>query len=222
MMLQKGEFIDATSRGGLARFCNHSCNPNCYVDKWVVGDKLRMGIFTKRDILQGEEITFDYNVDRYGADAQPCYCGEPNCVGVLGGKTQTEVVNKLPQVLLDALDMDDQDEDTWIANNVKRKKIKSDEDLDEDFEVDDDDDYSASLPTKPISMSSVSKIMSGLMQSREEWLIRKLINRISNTDDKKIHLQVMNMHGYQIFNNLLRDWKAKVTDLTVIKRFLKL
>lgn len=25
-----------------------------------------MGIFSKRDILQGEEVTFNYNVDRYG------------------------------------------------------------------------------------------------------------------------------------------------------------
>lgn len=66
MMLQKGEFVDATQRGCLARFCNHSCNPNCYVDKWVVKDKLRMGIFAKFDIQRGEEITFDYNVDRYG------------------------------------------------------------------------------------------------------------------------------------------------------------
>jgi SET domain-containing protein len=24
-------------------------------------------------------------------DAQPCYCGEPNCVGSIGGKTQTDV-----------------------------------------------------------------------------------------------------------------------------------
>ena len=45
MSLTKGEFVDATKRGNLGRFCNHSCNPNCYVDKWVVGDKLRMGIF---------------------------------------------------------------------------------------------------------------------------------------------------------------------------------
>lgn len=220
MMLQKGEFIDATSRGGLARFCNHSCNPNCYVDKWVVGDKLRMGIFTKRDILPGEEITFDYNVDRYGADAQPCYCGEPNCIGILGGKTQTEAVNKLPQLLLDALDMDASDEDTWISNNVKRKKKrKSEEELDED--------YSASLPTKPISLNSVSKIMSSLMQSREEWLVNKLITRIANTDDKAIHLRVMQMHGYQIFNNLLRDWKSnkseeKSDDTSIVKTILEI
>jgi SET domain-containing protein len=25
-----------------------------------------MGIFTKRDVIKGEEITFNYNVDRYG------------------------------------------------------------------------------------------------------------------------------------------------------------
>jgi hypothetical protein len=27
----------------------------------------------------------------YRHDAQPCYCGEPNCVGFLGGKTQTDL-----------------------------------------------------------------------------------------------------------------------------------
>ena len=66
MMIQQGEYIDATKKGGLGRFLNHSCAPNCYVDKWVVGTKLRMGIFADRNIQAGEELTFDYNVDRYG------------------------------------------------------------------------------------------------------------------------------------------------------------
>jgi SET domain-containing protein len=85
------QYIDATKKGGIGRFANHSCNPNSEVQKWVVGRRLRMGIFTKQDVIKGEEITFNYNVDRYGHDAQICYCGEPNCVGTIGGKTQTDI-----------------------------------------------------------------------------------------------------------------------------------
>lgn len=60
------QFIDATKRGGRGRFANHSCDPNCYVAKWTVGAKVRMGIFAKRNIKKDEELTFNYNVDRYG------------------------------------------------------------------------------------------------------------------------------------------------------------
>ena len=60
------KFIDATKSGGIGRFANHSCNPNCYVAKWTVGTHVRMGIFAKRDIKLHEELTFNYNVDRYG------------------------------------------------------------------------------------------------------------------------------------------------------------
>jgi len=60
------QYLDATKKGGIGRFANHSCNPNCYVAKWVVGKRMRMGIFAKRDIIKGEELTFNYNVDRYG------------------------------------------------------------------------------------------------------------------------------------------------------------
>jgi len=60
------KFIDATKSGGIGRFANHSCNPNCYVAKWTVGTHVRMGIFAKRDVKLHEELTFNYNVDRYG------------------------------------------------------------------------------------------------------------------------------------------------------------
>jgi [histone H3]-lysine36 N-trimethyltransferase len=60
------QFIDATKRGGIGRFANHSCNPNCYVAKWTVGQYVRMGIFAARNIAENEELTFNYNVDRYG------------------------------------------------------------------------------------------------------------------------------------------------------------
>lgn len=60
------QYIDATKRGGIGRFANHSCNPNCYVAKWQVGERVRMGIFAHRSIKKDEELTFNYNVDRYG------------------------------------------------------------------------------------------------------------------------------------------------------------
>ncbi|KAK9722596.1 hypothetical protein K7432_002586 [Basidiobolus ranarum] len=66
MSLKSDEVIDATQMGCLARFINHSCNPNCVLQKWIVGSKLRMGIFTLRSIAVGEELTFDYKFERYG------------------------------------------------------------------------------------------------------------------------------------------------------------
>lgn len=66
MSLQSDEVIDATKKGCLARFINHSCNPNCHLEKWVVGSKLRIGIFTIKRVAEGEELTFDYQFERYG------------------------------------------------------------------------------------------------------------------------------------------------------------
>jgi histone-lysine N-methyltransferase SETD2 len=66
LALRVSQFIDATKRGGIGRFANHSCNPNCYVAKWTIGQHVRMGIFSNRAIKKGEELTFNYNVDRYG------------------------------------------------------------------------------------------------------------------------------------------------------------
>ncbi|KAK9315583.1 hypothetical protein V1522DRAFT_403635 [Lipomyces starkeyi] len=198
MMLQKGEFVDATQKGCLARFCNHSCNPNCYVDKWAVKDKLRMGIFAKRDIIAGEEITFDYNVDRYGAQAQPCYCGEPNCIGFIGGKTQTEAAPKLSQVFVDALGISDDEE--WATATSKRKRR---------IQTNDDEEYVSTLPTRPVTEEGVSKIMSGLLQCKEKWLASKLLKRIHSSDDLGVQRRVMRMHGYQILGSILREWKAE-------------
>lgn len=36
MKTSKGEVIDPTEKGNLARFINHSCEPNCITQKWNV------------------------------------------------------------------------------------------------------------------------------------------------------------------------------------------
>lgn len=212
MMLQNGEFIDATVKGSLARFCNHSCSPNSYVDKWLVKGRLRMGIFAKRDIIQGEEITFDYNVDRYGSQVQACYCGSDNCMGYLGGKTQTEAAYKLPQMLVDALGLDEDDERRWVSAVGKRKKKQK--------QQIEDEDYDNHLPVKPVDEDNVSKVMGCLLQCRERWLIIKLISRVRETEQVSVHSRVMRMHGYEIFSILMRDWSSDGDILVIILQIL--
>jgi len=38
----------------------------------------------------------------FSHDAQPCYCGEVNCVGFIGGKTQTDIA-AMDDVVLDGM-----------------------------------------------------------------------------------------------------------------------
>ncbi|KAI9890894.1 MAG: histone methyltransferase set2 [Vezdaea aestivalis] len=193
MSLSKNEFIDATKRGNLGRFCNHSCNPNCYVDKWVVGDKFRMGIFAERSIKAGEELVFNYNVDRYGADPQPCYCGEPNCTGYIGGKTQTERATKLSTQVLEALGIDDGDGwDTAVSKRPRKKKAGED-----------DEEYVNNVDAKALDMSSVTKVVASLMQSKEKWIAVKLLSRIQYCDSDTIRNRVVRMHGYVAFKTTL-------------------
>jgi hypothetical protein len=85
MVMSQGLVIDATRKGNLARFLNHSCDPNCIVEEWKVRGQSCMGIFALRDIKPQEELCFDYNFQRYGDEEQKCYCGSKNCRGILGG-----------------------------------------------------------------------------------------------------------------------------------------
>lgn len=66
MMFDQNMIIDGT-RGSIARFINHSCSPNCRIEKWNVGGKPRMGLFAgDYGVLTGEELTYDYNFE-YGS-----------------------------------------------------------------------------------------------------------------------------------------------------------
>jgi len=50
----------------LGRFINHSCDPNCETQKWLVHGELAIGLFATKDIPANTELTFDYNFERYG------------------------------------------------------------------------------------------------------------------------------------------------------------
>jgi [histone H3]-lysine4 N-trimethyltransferase MLL3 len=55
--LDEDRVIDATLSGGLARYINHSCNPNCVTEIVEVDREFRIIIFAKRRIQRGEEVT---------------------------------------------------------------------------------------------------------------------------------------------------------------------
>ena len=67
---------DAAVGGNVARYINHSCNPNCYVE--IVGHHI--WILASRQIRKGEELVYDYNTD--GVAGIPCRCS-PGCRKVI-------------------------------------------------------------------------------------------------------------------------------------------
>lgn len=83
-----GLLLDGLRKGSLARYANHSCSPNCNIEKWIVEGEPRIGLFAgKRGIGVGEEITYDYKFAWFeGAAEQKCCCGARNCSGMIGRK----------------------------------------------------------------------------------------------------------------------------------------
>jgi hypothetical protein len=76
--------IDASKKGNLSRFMNHSCEPNCIMQRWVVRGEQRIGIFALRDIESGVELTYDYSMHVYLKDQKlKCHCDSPNCQGII-------------------------------------------------------------------------------------------------------------------------------------------
>ncbi|MBM3809250.1 MAG: SET domain-containing protein [Acidimicrobiia bacterium] len=65
---------DAAVGGNVARFVNHSCRPNC----WIEVDQKTKTIWIRaaKQIRKGQELVYDYNTD--GDKAIPCKC-RPKC-----------------------------------------------------------------------------------------------------------------------------------------------
>jgi SET domain-containing protein len=77
--------IDAGVEGNEARFVNHGCEPNCE----SVIENRRVFIEAIRDIVAGEELTYDYQIQREPDDPPDidvifaCRCGAPSCRGTM-------------------------------------------------------------------------------------------------------------------------------------------
>jgi hypothetical protein len=83
--VDKHTVIDAGVNGNEARFINHACEPNCE----IVVERKRVFIEARRDMRAGEEITYDYALEREGDDDEEterrfaCRCGASTCRGTM-------------------------------------------------------------------------------------------------------------------------------------------
>ncbi|XP_057524340.1 uncharacterized protein LOC130804052 isoform X2 [Amaranthus tricolor] len=78
--IDKEQIIDATCKGGIARFVNHSCQPNCVAKVLTVRGEKKVVFFAQRDINPGEEITYDYHFNHEDEGKKiPCFCNSKNC-----------------------------------------------------------------------------------------------------------------------------------------------
>ncbi|HWZ65007.1 MAG TPA: SET domain-containing protein-lysine N-methyltransferase [Steroidobacteraceae bacterium] len=77
--------IDAGVDGNEARFVNHACEPNCE----SVIENSRVFIDAIRGIVSGEELTYDYQIQRERDDPPDidaifaCRCGTRGCRGTM-------------------------------------------------------------------------------------------------------------------------------------------
>jgi [histone H3]-lysine4 N-trimethyltransferase ASH1L len=130
MSFDQNMIIDATT-GSIARFVNHSCNPNCRMIKWIVKGEPRMALFAgDRPIMTGDELTYDYNFDPFSQkNVQRCLCGEKNCRGVLGPRpkdakpARTEVKETVKSGKRKLKEVVDEDQDNG-AKPAKKRKMK--------------------------------------------------------------------------------------------------
>ncbi|GAB5586052.1 hypothetical protein Unana1_00952 [Umbelopsis nana] len=204
MTLKSDEIIDATRKGCLARFINHSCRPNCVTQKWVIGKTMRIGIFTSKNIMAGEELTFDYKFERYGAVAQPCYCGEPNCKGVIGGASSKYTL--ADQVTPDSEPSDDEAEIDAIEHSPSASKTKL---LKKEQLYDRSKVVNQPLQSPDEVQMFVKKMLGSVGKAK---LVEKLLLRLELTDGRtpngrEILKQFVRLHGLKMLKFWLGEWK---------------
>ncbi|GLI65016.1 hypothetical protein VaNZ11_008387 [Volvox africanus] len=92
--------LDATHRGNIMRFVNHSCGPNCTAKTVVIEGQRRIFLFSSTVLLPGTELTYDYKLssalcmdafkglpeeyieqaaEQIGVELLRCQCGDKRC-----------------------------------------------------------------------------------------------------------------------------------------------
>ena len=84
-ILNSRTVIDAAAGGNIAKYINHSCDPNCVA--WIEGQHI--WIDAEKNIRAGEELAYDYEYDFLpdytveDLELYKCECGSRKCRGTI-------------------------------------------------------------------------------------------------------------------------------------------
>ncbi|XP_011151428.1 histone-lysine N-methyltransferase SETD2 [Harpegnathos saltator] len=196
MALKSDQIIDATMKGNVSRFINHSCDPNAETQKWTVNGELRIGFFNKKFIAAGEEITFDYHFQRYGKEAQKCYCEAPNCRGWIG-ETPEEEKEKIEK-------KEKREKDT---KKKKEEKKPADYMEDEDLEEEIDKLCSGGLKNRAHTLT-----LSRLMVRSRELEHRTRLLRLIQSGVQPCRRLFLDYHGLRLIWSYVMDIATNDTE----------
>ncbi|KAH0793410.1 SET domain containing protein [Histomonas meleagridis] len=78
--IDEKNYFDPTGSGSLARYVNHSCNPNCILKIVNISGRQAVYLYSRQYIRPSEELCIDYKLPPCNkSDAIPCNCGSSNC-----------------------------------------------------------------------------------------------------------------------------------------------
>ena len=83
MELDDGVYVDGKRKANDSRFINHSCDPNCQLQRWNIKGSMRIAIVAIKDIAEGESLSYDYQFDTQEENTFKCYCGASRCRGTM-------------------------------------------------------------------------------------------------------------------------------------------
>ncbi|KAJ2162624.1 hypothetical protein GGF46_000497 [Coemansia sp. RSA 552] len=240
MSIGNSKVIDATRKGCIARFVNHSCGPNCVLQKWMVGGAIRMGIFAERPIRRGEELTFDYKFERMAdSEPQPCYCGSPECKGVIGvakergARTVENEADEDVDIDIDVADIDEEIADSTVTRHQRddirrRHAAVDDEEYGEsasDTSGSDEDGglgiNTARIRRRKTGLTSPEQVLKFVQimhrSSRQTRIIGILIGKLMETSDRRLLKSLIGLQGMGILRAWLQDYIDDDDDVMMIK-----
>ncbi|KAH7387091.1 hypothetical protein KP509_16G004500 [Ceratopteris richardii] len=239
MALSDSEIIDAYCKGNLGRFINHSCQPNCNVEKWMINGEVCVGVFANRELKKGEEITVD--VGAFGAAAIECLCGSHRCRGVIGGDSVNplDARNKdfdtdFTEPAMDVSFIEESKriksarqkphhENKWTAQKNGRHFEGVEEELNKLV-----DENGGLRKGQPFVATSFLKLLvrtyASLMsaeRSRSSRDISMVLDALLKTHSRAILLDILTTHGFQVLHKMLKQNKKDYKRTPIIRKLLK-